>query len=153
MDPITDPFGSAFGTVPILLAAPFFLVWFGLVSAARAILVSFYAIVIMHIHSIQAVRNLHPRSVEYARTPGASSGVVFTHVVLPDAVPEMFGGLRAVFAAAWGLATIAELLGSRYGVGYAVLTLESVHDVSNIVAIIIRIHRPRAPAPGSGSRS
>ena len=137
VDQITDPFMSTFGTVPILVAAPFFLIWFGLVGAAQAILVSFYATVIMHIYSIQAVRNLHPKFVEYARTLGASSRVVFTHVVLPGAVPEIFGGLRVVFAAAWGLAAIAELLGSRYGVGYAVLTLESVYDVSNIVAIII----------------
>ena len=137
VDQITDPFMSTFGTVPILVAAPFFLIWFGLVGAAQAILVSFYATVIMHIYSIQAVRNLDPKFVEYARTLGASSGVIFTRVVLPGAVPEMFGGLRVVFAAAWGLAAIAELLGSRYGVGYAVLTLESVYDVSNIVAIII----------------
>ena len=137
VDQITDPFMSTLGTVPILVAAPFFLIWFGLVGAAQAILVSFYATVIMHIYSIQAVRNLHPKFVEYAQTLGASSKVVFTHVVLPGAVPEIFGGLRVVFAAAWGLAAIAELLGSRYGVGYAVLTLESVYDVSNIVAIII----------------
>lgn len=137
VDRITDPFMSTFGTVPILVAAPFFLIWFGLVGAAQAILVSFYATVIMHIYSIQAVRNLHPKYVEYAQTLGAASGVIFTRVILPGAVPEVFGGLRVAFAAAWGLAAIAELLGSRYGVGYAVLTFESVYDISNIVAIII----------------
>ena len=69
VDQITDPFMSTLGTVPILVAAPFFLIWFGLVGAAQAILVSFYATVIMHIYSIQAVRNLHPKYVEYAQTP------------------------------------------------------------------------------------
>ena len=137
VDQITDPFMSTFGTVPILVAAPFFLIWFGLVGAAQAILVTFYATVIMHIYSIQAVRNLHPRYIEYAQTLGAPSGVIFTRVILPGTVPEIFGGLRVAFAAAWGLAAIAELLGSRYGVGYAVLTFESVYDISNIVAIII----------------
>ena len=128
---------STFGTVPILVAAPFFLIWFGLVGAAQAILVSFYTTVIMHIYSIQAVRNLHPKYVEYASTLGADSRAIFLRVVLPGAVPEMFGGLRVAFAAAWGLAAIAELLGSRYGVGYVVLTFESVYDISNIMAIIL----------------
>ena len=137
VDRVTDPFVSTFGTVPILVAAPFFLIWFGLVGAAQAILVSFYTTVIMHIYSIQAVRNLHPKYVEYAMTLGAESGAIFLRVILPGAVPEIFGGLRVAFAAAWGLAAIAELLGSRYGVGYAVLTFESVYDISNIMAIII----------------
>ncbi len=137
VDRVTDPFVSTFGTVPILVAAPFFLIWFGLVGAAQAILVSFYTTVIMHIYSIQAVRNLHPKYVEYAMTLGADSGAIFLRVVLPGAVPEIFGGVRVAFAAAWGLAAIAELLGSRYGVGYAVLTFESVYDISNIMAIIL----------------
>lgn len=137
VDRITDPFVSTLGTVPILVAAPFFLIWFGLVGAAQAILVSFYTTVIMHIYSIQAVRNLHPKFVEYAMTLGADPNAIFLRVVLPGTVPEIFGGVRVAFAAAWGLAAIAELLGSRYGVGYAVLTFESVYDMSNIMAIII----------------
>ena len=134
---ITDPFVSTFGTVPILVAAPFFLIWFGLLGAAQAILVSFYTTVIIHIYCLQAVRNLHPKFTEYARTLGADFRSIFLRVVLPGIVPEIFGGVRVAFAAAWGLAAIAELLGSRYGVGYAVLTLESVYDISNIMAIII----------------
>jgi ABC-type nitrate/sulfonate/bicarbonate transport system permease component len=136
-DRIMDPIMSTFGTVPILVAAPFFLIWFGLVGAAQVILVSFYATVIMHIYSLQAVRNLHPRYIEYAMTLGADQSTIFFRVTLPGAMPEIFGGVRVAFASAWGLAAIAELLGSRYGVGYAVLTLEVVYDVSNIMAIII----------------
>lgn len=83
VDRVTDPFVSTFGTVPILVAAPFFLIWFGLVGAAQAILVSFYTTVIMHIYSIQAVRNLHPKYVEYAMTLGAESGAIFLRVILP----------------------------------------------------------------------
>jgi ABC-type nitrate/sulfonate/bicarbonate transport system permease component len=70
-------------------------------------------------------------------TLGADPNAIFLRVVLPGTVPEIFGGVRVAFAAAWGLAAIAELLGSRYGVGYAVLTFESVYDISNIMAIII----------------
>jgi len=137
IDQITDPIISTFGTVPILVAAPFFLIWFGLVASAQVILVGFYAVVILHIYSIQAVRNVHPKYVEYARTLGADDRSIFTRVVMPAAVPEMFGGLRVAFAASWGLAAIAELLGSRFGVGYAILTFESVYDLTSVMTIII----------------
>jgi ABC-type nitrate/sulfonate/bicarbonate transport system permease component len=137
VDQITDPIIATFGTVPILVAAPFFLIWFGLVASAQLILVAFYTTVIMHIYSLQAVRNLHPKYVEFARTLGASSQAIFLRVLLPGAVPEIFGGLRVAFAASWGLAAIAELLGSRYGVGYAILTFESVYDLASIMTIIL----------------
>lgn len=137
IDQVTDPIVAIFGTVPILVAAPFFLIWFGLVASAQLILVAFYTTVIMHIYSLQAVRNLHPKYVEFARTLGASSGAIFLRVLLPGAVPEIFGGVRVAFAASWGLAAIAELLGSRYGVGYAILTFESVYDLASIMTIIL----------------
>jgi ABC-type nitrate/sulfonate/bicarbonate transport system permease component len=136
-DQITEPVVSIFGTVPILVAAPFFLIWFGLVASAQLILVAFYTTVIMHIYSLQAVRNVHPKYVEFARTLGAASGMIFLRVVLPGAVPEIAGGVRVAFAASWGLAAIAELLGSRYGVGYAILTFESVYDLTSIMTIIL----------------
>lgn len=137
IDEITDPIISTFGTVPILVAAPFFLIWFGLVASAQVILVAFYTFVIIHIYSVQAVRNVHPKYVEYARTLGADGGNIFSRVVMPGAVPEIFGGVRVAFAASWGLAAIAELLGSRYGVGYAILTFESVYDLTSVMTIII----------------
>jgi ABC-type nitrate/sulfonate/bicarbonate transport system permease component len=136
-DQITEPVVSTFGTVPILVAAPFFLIWFGLVASAQLILVAFYTTVIMHIYSLQAVRNVHPKYVEFARTLGADSGAIFLRVMLPGAVPEIAGGVRVAFAASWGLAAIAELLGSRYGVGYAILTFESVYDLASIMTIIL----------------
>jgi ABC-type nitrate/sulfonate/bicarbonate transport system permease component len=136
-DQITEPIVSTFGTVPILVAAPFFLIWFGLVASAQLILVAFYTTMIMHIYSLQAVRNVHPKYVEFARTLGADSGAIFLHVMLPGAVPEIAGGVRVAFAASWGLAAIAELLGSRYGVGYAILTFESVYDLTSIMTIIL----------------
>lgn len=134
---ITNPIVSTFGTVPILVAAPFILIWFGLSAPSQVILVAFYTAVVMHIYSFQAVRNVHPKYVEYARTLGARNAQIFSQVVLPAAIPEIFGGLRVALAASWGLAAIAELLGSRYGVGYAILTFESVYDMASIMAIIV----------------
>ncbi|MGI9303256.1 MAG: ABC transporter permease [Gammaproteobacteria bacterium] len=137
IDQITNPFISTFGTVPILVAAPFVLIWFGLISTAQIILIAFYATVIMHIYTLQAVRNINPKYVEYARSLGAQDGLIFTRVLLPGAVPEIFGGVRVVLAASWGLAAIGELLGARYGVGYAILSFESVYDMTSVMAIVL----------------
>lgn len=136
---IVDPLTTIFGTLPILVAAPFFLLWFGLVAAAQIILVSLYSFLILHVFVLGAIRHVDVKYLENARTLGASDAYTFRHVVMPAAMPEIFGGLRIAFASAWGLACIAELLGARFGVGRVIVSLSAVHDVVSMVAIIVMV--------------
>lgn len=137
VDEITDPIITIFGTLPILVAAPFFLIWFGLVAFAQISLVAFYAAVILHLYTLRATRNVDPRYRDYALTLGAGDRALFRRVILPAALPEVFGGIRIALAAAWGLAAIAELLGAQFGVGRVIVSLTAVYDVESIVAIVL----------------
>lgn len=130
---ITRPIAAILGTVPILVAAPFFLIWFGVSNAAKIILVAFYSGVVLHLYALRAVEHLHPYYREYARTLGASPWMVFRRVSLPGSVPELFGGLRAALGAAWGLAAITELLGTDRGIGRVIITTWSVQDIVSMM--------------------
>jgi ABC-type nitrate/sulfonate/bicarbonate transport system permease component len=136
---IIDPITAIFGTLPILVAAPFFLLWFGLVAAAQIILVTFYTFLLLHVFVLGAIRNVDVKYLESARTLGADEGYIFRKVVMPAALPEIFGGIRVAFASAWGLACIAELLGARFGVGRVIVSLSAVNDVESMVAIIVLV--------------
>jgi ABC-type nitrate/sulfonate/bicarbonate transport system permease component len=136
---ILDPLTTLFGTVPVLVAAPFFLLWFGLLPATQIILVTFYSFLLLHVFVLGAVRNVDIKYIESARTLGAGDGYIFRKVVLPAALPEIFGGLRIAFASAWGLACIAELLGARYGVGRVIVSLSATNDVVSMMAIIVLV--------------
>jgi ABC-type nitrate/sulfonate/bicarbonate transport system permease component len=137
IDEITDPIVTIFGTLPILVAAPFFLIWFGLVAFAQVSLVAFYAAVILHLYTLRATRNVDPRYRDYALTLGASDGALFRKIMVPAALPEVVGGIRIALAAAWGLAAIAELLGAQFGVGRVIVSLTAVYDVESIMAIVL----------------
>lgn len=136
---IMDPVVSILGTVPILVAAPFFLIWFGLAASTKIILVAFYSAVVLHIYAYRAIGHVHPSYVEYALTLGASRSRAFWRVSLPACVPELFGGLRTAFGAAWGLAAIAELLGALRGIGRVIITSWGVYDVTIMMAGILWI--------------
>ncbi len=137
VDEVTDPIVTIFGTLPILVAAPFFLIWFGLVAFAQVSLVAFYAAVILHLYSLRASRNVDPRYRDYALTLGANDSALFRRIMVPAALPELVGGIRIAFAAAWGLAAIAELLGAQFGVGRVIVSLTAVYDVESIVSIVL----------------
>jgi ABC-type nitrate/sulfonate/bicarbonate transport system permease component len=137
IDQITLPLVTIFGTVPILIAAPFFLMWFGIVPLAQIILVTFFTAIVLQVFTRRAVENVPPKYLEYAATLGAQPGLVFRRVMLPAVLPEVFGGLRIAFAAAWGLEAISELLGAQAGVGRAIYALAAVFDLTGVMAIIV----------------
>ena len=134
---ILDPVTMTAGTVPILVLAPFFLIWFGIGRTSSVLLVVIYVAVILYIYAQRAADNLDPVYEDAAYTLGASPRRAVWDVLIPGTVPQILGGIRIALAGAWGLEAIAELLGSRYGVGYAILTFESVYDLASIMTIIL----------------
>lgn len=131
------PIVATLGTIPILVAAPFFLIWFGVSENAKIALVCIYSAVLLHVYAFRAVGHVNPAYIEYARTLGASMSMTFTRVIMPAAVPELFGGLRIALGAGWGLAAITELLGSDRGIGRIIISTWMVQDPTTMLAGLI----------------
>ncbi len=134
---VFDPIVAILGTVPILVAAPFFLIWFGPAGMSKTILVAFYSGLVLHIYAMRAIEHVHPSFVEYAQTLGASPNRVFGQVLFPASLPEIFGGLRTALGAAWGLAAVTELLGSTYGIGRVIIATWSMYDITSMMAGLV----------------
>ena len=132
-----DPVMSLLGTIPIVIMAPFFLMWFGLSGLAQVALVALYTATVLHLFALRGARNVPPAFLDYAATLGASPIQRFLSVRLPGALPEIFGGLRIAFAAAWGLAAVTEMLGGQFGSGRALVALRSVYDLTGIMAVVL----------------
>jgi ABC-type nitrate/sulfonate/bicarbonate transport system permease component len=128
---------AVFGTAPIFVAAPFFLIWFGIVPTAQVMIVAFYTSLLMFVFSRRAGDNLSTGYIESARTLGATHGNVFRRIYLPGSIPEMAGGLRIALAGAWGLAGIAELLGAQQGAGFLIKFYATAFRVDGMLALII----------------
>jgi ABC-type nitrate/sulfonate/bicarbonate transport system permease component len=127
------------GTVPILVAAPFLLIWFGVGRASAACLVVFYVAVILYLFAQRAANNVSPIYEEFARTLGATQRQIVVDLLIPATVPEILGGLRIALAGAWGLEAIAELLGSQEGVGKVLEVLAGATDTEGIMANLLML--------------
>lgn len=132
-----DPVVTLLGTIPIVIMAPFFLMWFGLSGAAQIALVAIYTATVLHLFAFRGARNLPVAFLDYAATLGASPAQRFRSVRFPGALPEIFGGLRIAFSAAWGLAAVTEMLGGQYGSGRVLVALRSVYDLTGIMAVVL----------------
>ena len=106
-----DPVMMTAGTVPILIAAPFLLIWFGVGRTSAVSLVTFYVVVILYVSAQRAALNLDPIYEHYALTLGADRRQMLGAILIPGATPEILGGFRIALAGCWGLEAVAELLG------------------------------------------
>lgn len=134
---VLDPVLMTVGTIPMLVLAPFFLIWFGVGRVNALLLVVIYVSVILYVFAQRAAHNLDPVYEESAYTLGASPGRIVRDILIPGTVPQIIGGIRIALAGAWGLEAIAELLGSQYGIGKIVQVLAGSTDEQGIVAALV----------------
>jgi ABC-type nitrate/sulfonate/bicarbonate transport system permease component len=132
-----DPIMMTAGTVPILIAAPFLLIWFGVGRASAVSLVAFYIVVILYLSAQRAALNLDPIYENYALTLGSRRGRMLRDILIPGTVPEILGGFRIALAGAWGLEAVAELLGSQSGIGKVLEVLAGATDPQGILATLL----------------
>ena len=133
---IVDPIVLVLGTVPVLVAAPLFLLWFGVVPFTQVLLVGGYSAVMMVIFAQRAAANVDPVYEKSAMARGASWRDRLFLVLIPGTLPEILGGLRITLASAWGLETFAEILGAPSGIGQAIKTLTNVNNVAGMLACV-----------------
>ncbi len=136
---VLDPIMMTIGTIPVLVLAPFFLIWFGVERASALLLVVFYVVVMLYVFAQKAASNLSPIHEEAARTMGAGSARVLRDVVLPGSIPEILAGIRIALAGAWGLEAITELLGAQAGMGKMIQVLAGATDVQGIFAALVTL--------------
>ena len=134
---VVDPIMMTAGTVPILVAAPFLLIWFGVGRASAVCLVIFYVTVMLYVFAQRAAANVNPIYEDFARTLGASQRRIVSDILIPATVPEILGGLRIALAGAWGLEAISELLGSQEGMGKILEVLAGATDTEGIMAALL----------------
>ena len=119
---VVTPVAGFFGTTPIFMVAPFFVIWFGIEYPLLTTVgvVAFYTTLLMYFFSRRAAENIPVGIIESALTLGGDRRTVFRWVYLRGTVPEIAGGFRIALGGAWGLGTLVEVLGPQMGGGFLI---------------------------------
>jgi NitT/TauT family transport system permease protein len=97
---------------------------------------AFFPIFVSTRHAVRAL----PVTVEEAvRTLGAGRWTVLRRVVLPGALPGIFGGLSVGMGVAWICVVSAEMISGQYGVGYRTWEAYTVIDYPGVVVGMLTI--------------
>jgi NitT/TauT family transport system permease protein len=134
---ITDPYIKALNSMPRVILAPIFAVWFGLGIASKVALGVTLVFFIVFFNVYQGVKEVSPVVLANARMLGASRKQLLRHVYLPSATSWVFSSLHTSVGLAFVGAVVGEYLGSSRGVGYLILQAEGSFDIDTVMAGIL----------------
>ncbi|GAB4202582.1 MAG: ABC transporter permease [Tibeticola sp.] len=134
---ILDPFIKAANSMPRIILAPIFSVWFGLGMGSKIALGVTLVFFIVFFNVYQGVKEVSPVVLANARMLGANQRQLLRHVYLPSATSWVFSSLHTSVGLAFVGAVVGEYLGSASGVGYLILQAEGSFDINTVMAGIL----------------
>ena len=134
---ILEPYIKAMNSMPRIILAPIFAVWFGLGIASKVALGVTLVFFIVFFNVYQGVKEVSPVVLANARMLGANSKQLLRHVYLPSATSWVFSSLHTSVGLAFVGAVVGEYLGSASGVGYLIHQAEGVFDINTVMAGIL----------------
>lgn len=137
VEKVVEPFLSTFNAMPRIALAPIFIVAFGLTMTAKVAVAFSIVIFIMIVSARAGVRSVDNDIMRLAYVLGASRRQLFAKVLVPTAIPTIFGGLRlAVIYSLLGVVT-AELIGSTDGMGQLLQEALALFQINKMYGLLI----------------
>ena len=134
---VLDPFVNALNSTPGAAFIPLIIVWFGLYTEAKVVLVWNAAFFPILINTAAGIANANRELVEMGKAFGANRRRLFLDVMLPDALPSILSGLRIGAAISTVGTVIAELTMAQSGLGGLLAQAGNRFQMDKYFAVVI----------------
>ena len=134
---VLDPFVNAMNSTPGAAFIPLIIVWFGLYTEAKVVVVWNAALFPILINTAAGIANANKDLTEMARAFGANRRNLFWSIMLPDALPSILSGLRIGVAISTVGTVIAELTMAQSGLGGLLAQAGNRFQMDRYFAVVI----------------
>lgn len=124
---------------PVAALIPLVTFIYGIGVTAKSLAVVLLALPVIVLNCYKAVRNVNPSLVDMCRSFQGTRAQQIAKVVIPDASPVIFAGLRLGIGAGFVGVVLAELLITPTGIGDLITYHRSVADYAEMYAAIVSI--------------
>ncbi|MDZ4779625.1 MAG: ABC transporter permease subunit [Planctomycetia bacterium] len=119
-------------SVPIVICAPIFLLWFGYGMTAKLLLAAVVALFPILVAGVEGISSASQAEHDLFRAFGATRWQLFRKLIVPRSVPMLIAGMRISAPSAVLGSLIAETAGARHGLGVT-MTIASANLNSGLV--------------------
>lgn len=139
---VVDPLIAATYPIPKSAIYPLLLLICGLGEASKITMVAIGVFYPVLINTATGVMEINKIFLDVGRNFGASRWQVFTTIALPGAVPHIMSGIKLGIGLGLMLIAIAEMIGSKSGLGYMIwnawelLSVEQMYVGLLVIALL-----------------
>lgn len=117
---VLDPYIVAFNGIPRIALAPLFIIWFGIGTTSKVILVVIVVSFLTFFNTYAGVKGADLELKNMVRIMGANERQVLFKVTLPAAIPWITTGLKLSVPYALVGAVVGEFIAASKGLGYLI---------------------------------
>jgi len=132
-----QPWVSGLYATPTIALAPLFILWFGIGIWSKVIVVITLVLFPVAINTEAGLRTTSERLIEMLRSFGATPRQIFFKVSLPSAVPFILAGLKLGIGRGLIGVVVAELFGSRAGLGRLISQSADAFNMPELFAGVV----------------
>ncbi len=123
--------------IPKIAIAPLFIIWLGFGFTPKLLIVFLLCFFPIVVSSVAGFKAVDPEVMDFAHTTGASGWRMFFKIRLPQALPEIFTGLKVGAALSATAAVVAEFVAADRGLGYLLQQYNGQLETPMVFAIIV----------------
>jgi NitT/TauT family transport system permease protein len=132
-----QPWISGLYATPTIALAPLFILWLGIGIWSKVLVVIFLVTFPVTINTEAGLRTTSERLIEMLRSFGATRRQIFLKVSLPSAVPFILAGLKLGIGRGLIGVVVAELFGSRAGLGRLISQSADAFNMPELFAGVV----------------
>jgi NitT/TauT family transport system permease protein len=132
-----QPWVSGLYATPTIALAPLFILWLGIGIWSKVIVVISLVLFPVAINTEAGLRTTSERLIEMLRSFGATPRQIFFKVSLPSAVPFILTGLKLGIGRGLIGVVVAELFGSRAGLGRLISQSADAFNMPDLFAGVV----------------
>jgi NitT/TauT family transport system permease protein len=137
MKRVMQPWVSGLYATPTIALAPLFILWLGIGIWSKVLVVILLVFFPVAINTEAGLRTTSDRLIEMLRSFGASDRQIFFKVSLPSALPFILAGLKLGIGRGLIGVVVAELFGTRAGLGRLISEAADAFNMPELFAGVI----------------
>lgn len=134
---VSNPFLTILNVLPRVALAPMFIIWFGVGEGSKVALAVSLVFFILMLSTEAGIKSLDRELTLTMRALGATDRQLFWKVMLPGAVPAIFGGMRLGVVYALLAVVVGEMISARMGLGQRISFYAASFHAEGVLGTIL----------------
>ena len=137
MDKIGTPIVNAIYPIPKIALLPLFILWLGIGELSKVTIIALGVFFPVAMNTYSGVKNVDTLLLKVVASFNASWWMTMKSVVLPNALPMIFAGLRLAAGTSLLLLVAAEMIAAQVGIGALILHYGDLMITDRLMAGVI----------------